>query len=68
MSEEKKTHPEHKYSITFGSKVGTKKTAFREDDIPRTKQNFAKFSISPFAHFHQSMKTPHETKGKQDCS
>ena len=24
MSEEKKTHPEHKYSVTFVSKVGTK--------------------------------------------
>ena len=23
MSEEKKTHPEHKYSVTFVSKVGT---------------------------------------------
>ena len=24
LSEEKKTHPEHKYSVTFVSKVGTK--------------------------------------------
>ena len=26
MSDEKKTHPEHKYSVTFVSKVGTKKS------------------------------------------
>ena len=27
LSEEKKTHPEHKYSVTFVSKVGTKNIA-----------------------------------------
>ena len=28
LSEEKKTHPEHKYSVTFVSKVGTKSVFF----------------------------------------
>ena len=30
MSEEKKTHPEHKYSVTFVSKVGTKRNIKNE--------------------------------------
>ena len=51
MSEEKKTHPEHKYSVTFVSKVGTKTKTYPYTSLLHIFQMFRSKNKNPTTKF-----------------
>ena len=66
MSEEKKTHPEHIYSVTFVSKIGTKRLN-KSDLIGNGFKKRRAITLTEWKKGKQSEKTTKHTKLQFNC-